>query len=191
VSTLETRKTSLASDISPAFLLSGFLAQAPAHGYELHQKITLHLGRLWRMSLSQTYSTLKRLEAKGWIRGEVQEQASLPAKCAYSLTAKGRENFEVWLSTPTPASARAIRVEFLTRLFFSSERGYEVMADLVSAQEGAISQELARLEKLYAGLTDAQPFNRLATKLRTRQLETILDWLSECRIELNLPGGSE
>lgn len=71
---------STGSAFSPACVLLGLLAQQPAHGYDLHQHLTADLGHLWRISLSQTYNILNRLEAQGLISGSVQEQAKRPAR---------------------------------------------------------------------------------------------------------------
>ncbi len=107
-----------AAALSPEYVLLGLLNQQPAHGYDLHQRLIEELGQIWHISLSQTYNILKRLEAKGFIVGVVQVQAKAPPRRRFRLTPLGRRRFEEWLTTSAEPRARAIRVEFLTRLYF-------------------------------------------------------------------------
>ena len=106
--------TRTASNLSPEYPLLGLLAQKPAHGYELHQRLTEEFGHIWHISLSQTYNILKRLEKQGAIAGEDEEQENRPARRFFHLTAEeGRQRFDVWLDSTVGCSTRAIRVGFL------------------------------------------------------------------------------
>lgn len=177
-------ETSTGSAFSPACVLLGLLAQHPAHGYDLHQRLTADLGHLWRISLSQTYNILNRLEAQGLISGSVQEQAKRPARRRFRLTAAGRRRFEAWLHTPSGLSARAIRVEFTTRLYFAYARDPQLAQQLIEQQITETQAGLLRLQEKLADIRPEQTFNRLGLDLRIRQLKSILDWLDECRIAL-------
>jgi DNA-binding PadR family transcriptional regulator len=172
--------------LSPEYAVLGLLAQGPAHGYDLHQRLIADLGQVWHCSLSQIYNILKRLEGQGYIAGEVQEQPKLPARRLFHLTAAGRGRFEAWLYSPTPASVRAIRVEFTTRLYFVHTLNPEQAASLIAAQSTAIQEGLARLGKNLARIPPEQTFNRLGLELRLNQLRAILAWLEECREMLQI-----
>ncbi len=175
---------SYASDLSPEFALLGFLAQQSAHGYELHQRLSTDLGQVWHVSLSQTYNILNRLEVRGFIRGIVQEQEKLPPRRTFRLTSAGRRRFDNWLYSPTPCSVRTIRVEFVTRLYFSHARHPDRVANLIEAQIEEVRAGLTRLEAMLAELPPGQVFNQLGLKLRVRQLASLMDWLTECRAAL-------
>ena len=132
-----------AAALSPEYVLLGFLNQQPAHGYDLHERIEAELGQIWHISLSQTYNILNRLETQGYIAGVLQEQEKLPARKRFRLTAAGRRRFEDWLSTATESSTRAIRVEFITRLYFAcaiSPASARTVIDqqIVSTQDGLV-----------------------------------------------------
>jgi DNA-binding PadR family transcriptional regulator len=175
-----------AAAVSPEYVLLGLLNQQPAHGYALHERITQELGTIWHISLSQTYNLLNRLEGQGYITGAAQEQEKLPARRRFRLTSAGRRRFEDWLSASTEPSAHAIRVEFLTRLFFAfaiSPTNARAVIDqqIVSTQEG-----LAHLQTLLSELPSDQTFNRLGLEFRARQLTSVIDWLAECRVSLGL-----
>ena len=178
---------SYASALSPEYALLGFLARKPAHGYELHQRLSSELGQIWHVSQSQVYNILKRLEGQGFIRGVIEEQEKLPARQRYHLTGSGRQRLEKWLTTPTGSSVRAIRVEFVTRLYFAPLLGPDIPSQLLNAQLNETLCGLKRLEDLLAETPAEQVFNRLGLDLRVRQLKAILDWLQACasRLEMN------
>lgn len=178
------QKKNIASALSPEYVLLGFLFQQPAHGYELHGQIHRELGQIWRISLSQTYNILKRLEARGYIVGVVQEQAKAPARRRFRLTAMGRRRFEEWLKMPSEPSARAIRMEFLTRLYFTYITDPHTAQQLIETQLAATRDAMANLTTRLGELSTEQAFNQLGLDLRLRQLTTILDWLAECRVIL-------
>ncbi|HEX9617843.1 MAG TPA: PadR family transcriptional regulator [Anaerolineales bacterium] len=184
-----TSKSGYVGSLSPEYALLGFLARQPDHGYELHQRLSAELGQVWHISQSQVYSILKRLETRGDITGAVQEQEKLPSRLLYRLTPAGRARFEAWLETPTGSSIRAIRVEFITRLYFASQVGPEAANALIDSQVEETRKGLARLQKMFADLPSEQAFNRLGLELRIKQLSSILDWLEECRAVVNRPVG--
>lgn len=174
-----------ASALSPEYALLGLLTQQPAHGYELYQRLVSELGHVWHISLSQVYNILNRLESRGLIAGDVQRQARLPARRCFQLTDAGRERFNAWLLAPTGSSVRAIRVEFITRLYFAQALDRALAGQLLESQIDAVQASLTRLQGVLTTLPVEQPFNRLGLDLRVRQLTSILDWLDECQLTLD------
>lgn len=172
------------SDLSPRFVLLGFLYFQPMHGYDLHRQLQAHLHEVWHIRQSQVYATLKRLEHEGWVTAVAEAQDGRPDRLVLHLTAAGRSHFETWLHTPTPGSARAIRVEFITRLFFACQLSTDLCSRLLQDQAESMRQDAARLQKRLDETPAAETFNRLGLELRVRQFITILEWLESC--ELNL-----
>jgi DNA-binding PadR family transcriptional regulator len=170
-----------ASNLSPEYPLLGLLAQKPAHGYELHQRLTEEYGHIWHISLSQTYNILKRLEKQDAIAGEDEEQEHRPARRFFYLTEEGRQRFEIWLDSTVGCSTRAIRVEFLTRLAFAESLQPELVPGLLERQIVEVRGGIARLQGGLEELPVEQIYNRLALQLRVRQLMPMLDWLTECQ----------
>ncbi len=130
---------------SPEYALLGFLYRQPDHGYNLHQQVVSELGYVWHVSQSQTYSILKRLEAQGYISSTTIEQEKLPPRQLLKITAAGRRRFEEWLETPSGSSVRAIRVEFVTRLYFAQKYFPEMIPVMIEAEAAGIDTVLARL----------------------------------------------
>ena len=177
---MPTLSESSASDLSPKFALLGVLFFQPMHGYELHRYLEANLREVWRISQSQVYATLKRLQKDGLISAETQPQVDRPDRACFSLTSRGRAQFEVWLNTPTPGSMRAMRVEFLTRLFFAGRMGLETCARLLQEQAGAIRADLERMQARVEAIPPDQAFNHLGLELRLNHLESTLEWLESC-----------
>lgn len=182
-------KPKYVGSLSPEYALLGFLAEQPNHGYELHHRLVSELGYVWHVSQSQVYNILKRLEMGKDITGTLQVQEKLPSRLLYELTPAGRQRFEAWLNTPTRCSVRAIRVEFITRLYFASRGGSDHADTLITAQVEEIQRGLDRLNRQLAELPPQQAFNRLGLELRIAQLASILDWLERCRSLVQSQGG--
>jgi DNA-binding PadR family transcriptional regulator len=113
--------------------------------------------------------------------GALQEQEKAPARRRFRLTSLGRRRFEEWLRIPAEPSARAIRVEFLTRLYFSYITDPQAARSLIEAQIAATQDGVAYLTRVLSELPSEQAFNQLGLNLRLRQLTSILEWLAECR----------
>jgi hypothetical protein len=74
---------------------------------------------------------------------------------------------------------RDMRVIFPAKLYFFHHLGLEGIEALISAQEDACRERLARLNAS-AERYPPDDFNQLVFDFRRRQLEAILDWLQAC-----------
>jgi DNA-binding PadR family transcriptional regulator len=174
-------KSHHASARSPEYVLLGFLYGQPNHGYALHQQLLTEFGYVWHVSQSHTYSILKRLETQGYLLSTLQEQQKLPPRQLLQLTVSGRRRFEDWLQTPSGSSMRAIRVEFITRLYFFQQYFPDRIPAILEAQSAGIQSALARLETRRKNIPTEQIFNRLSLELRIQELRSVRDWLIKCR----------
>lgn len=174
-------KTHHIGTLSPEMALLGQLYGAPGHGYDLHRKVVCDLGQVWHLSQSQAYSILKRLETQGDISVEEVPQEKLPPRQLLSMTAQGRNRFSDWLDAPSGGSTRAIRMEFVTRLYFLRMYIPEKLAETFDRQRAEAKSHIERLEKMRAKLPGEQIYNRMSLDLRIKQLNTVLAWLDEYR----------
>ncbi len=173
--------SSRAASLSPEYPILGLLLLEPSHGYKLHRSLQAQLGEIWYISQSQLYSILNRLEEDGLVRGTAQPQEGRPDRYVLQPTSEGRAHFERWLREPTSSSARALRVEFLTRLFFCRRLGRWSPSELIRRQEDNLRIDLQALEHHLDELAGRGAINRLSLELRIHQLESFLSWLSQCR----------
>lgn len=166
--------------ISPEYVLLGFLYRSSSHGYELHQRLSDKFGNIWHSSQSQTYNILKRLEVQEYITAVVVEQERFPPRQQLQITTSGSKRFEAWLAQPTKPSVHAIRVEFITRLYFTQQYYPERSQDMILAQVQVVKASLIRLKKQLATLSDTQIYDRLALELRIKLMSSVLEWMKEC-----------
>lgn len=157
----------------------GFLYFENLHGYELHRQLSTNLREVWRIPQNQTYNLLKRLEKDGWASpAALPEFSGGRTRTPLALTTAGRARFEHWLHTDSPCTARAIRVELLTRLFFASRISAGLPGQLIERQLAAIQNALDGLEKRLSALPPEQAYNRASLEIRIRQLKTLQEWLN-------------
>ncbi|MEW6402280.1 MAG: PadR family transcriptional regulator [Chloroflexota bacterium] len=165
--------------LSPEMALLGLLYNSPGHGYDLHRKVLNDLGQVWHLSQSQAYTILKRLQAGGDISAEEIPQEKLPIRRLLHLTPQGRKRFLDWLDTPSGGSTRAIRMEFVTRLYFLHMHFPKKIASAFDLQRSDAEENIRRLEDVYAKLADNQIYDRMSLALRLKQLRSVLEWLDE------------
>jgi len=175
-------------NVSPEFALLGFLIAGPSHGYDLHQRFLIELGQVWHLSQSQAYAILKRLENRGDVSAQVIEQEKLPARQLLRITESGRRRFFEWLESGIGRTARSIRLEFLTRLYFIQLYRPENTAQIYQAQLVEIESTIVRLERLLDHLPPDQHFNRLSLDLRLQQMRLIQNWMAELSVQFHIPG---
>ncbi len=105
----------------------------------------------------------------------------MPARRRFHLTPVGEQRFNQWLHTPSRCSVRAIRVEFITRLYFARAISPELALNLINVQIAETSAGLERLKTVLDEIPFEDTFNHIGMDLRVRQLALIFDWLINCR----------
>ena len=174
--------------LTPDEVLLGLLKVQPAHGYELLDwfRSPRHLGRIWKMSTSQLYAVLKRLEENGSIIGRVLPGADAPSRTEYALNDRGEARLMAWLNDPhPPISIHRIRVLFLSRLYIAS------LLELPT--EAIIARQLATCEehrgRLQTELDKTQTeIETLTLNFMIGQFDAVIRWLKTCPTEpLQIP----
>jgi DNA-binding PadR family transcriptional regulator len=176
---MENQKPHHIGTLSPEMALLGLLYGESGHGYDLHRKVVKDLGQVWHLSQSQAYSILKRFEAQGDILMEEIQQEKLPPRQLLRMTEQGRKRFLNWLETPSGGSTRAIRMEFVTRLYFLAQHFPEKIPQAFNQQRAETEKHILRLEKSRAQLPLSQTYNRISLDMRLKQLTTVLEWLDD------------
>jgi DNA-binding PadR family transcriptional regulator len=170
--------------LSPEMALLGLLYQEPGHGYDLHRKVVTDLGYVWHLSQSQAYAILKRLETRGDISAQEIPQEKLPPRQLLHMTTQGRKKFLEWLDTPSGGSTRAIRMEFITRLYFVNLYFPEKLRQTFAQQRMEAETNVQRLGKTLTDVPADQIYNRMSLEMRLKQLYLVLEWLDEWQANL-------
>lgn len=162
--------------LSTEYVLLGTLFSGHKHGYEIMQFLESALESTWRVSTSQLYVLLKRLEREGLLQSSLEAQEARPSRRVFSLTPSGRNAFLNWVRSPTER-VRILRVEFLAKLFFFHRLSLKGGNELVSAQVRALEEIRERIEKRQEREED--PFNKLVLGIKGMTVETWLQWLNK------------
>lgn len=175
------RKT---SRLTVEHVLLYLIGQKPMHGYELYQALCAMEGisLVWNIKQAMLYAILEKLEARGDLRSEVQDEAYPPRKI-FHLTDFGKNSLQNWLASPV-RRARDFRQEFLAKLIIARRYGKQQALDLIRTQEQAC--ETWRQE-LIAAPHPPQEDNFdawLVYSYRIQRLEMIMEWLKKCREEV-------
>src|SRR5260221_1665639 len=80
-----------------AITLLGFIEQEPRSGYDLKRAIDERMEHILEMTSGTVYYTLKRLEARGWVKGSVSRKGKRPEQRVYRITPEGRKAFADFL----------------------------------------------------------------------------------------------
>lgn len=161
----------------PEFVPLGFLVEKPTHGYELYRRFSDSLAGLWRLSESQMYATLKRLEEHGLVEGSAPQKGAAASRRILSPTVDGRRLFDAWLMEPSVCSPRVLRLEFLTRLFFARRLAPDSIGGLLVEQRALVADALGRLGKNRNQATAGFDVFGLALAFSESQLRSALAWL--------------
>ena len=158
------------------YVVLGALMSGARHGYEIMQFLGSALDATWRLSTSQLYVLLKRLEEEGYLESFSETQGARPPKRIFDLTGQGRKAFLDWLSTPVE-HVRDFRMEFLCKMFFFDSLSLAGAHDLVETQIRALERVLTGIQKRSA--KDDSGFMKLVYGFKARNVECLLSWLLE------------
>jgi PadR family transcriptional regulator, regulatory protein AphA len=166
------------SSLSTEIALLGLLRARPMHGYEIYQQLSAPtgLGLIWRVKQPQLYALIERFEAAGYVVPTLAPQEKAPPRKVLSLTAKGNEVYEGWVRSPVP-SARAMRIDFLAKLYLAQQEKPEVQRSLIDAQRQTCQVWLARMKQ--QAMDAVTSFDTAVWQFRIEQVEALLQWLDD------------
>ena len=164
---------------SPNYLIFGCLAEAPVHGYEIHQRIDNDLNYVWSLSQSQLYALLKRLESKELIIGELIPQEGKPNRKRFTLSAQAKQEYREWLYSPVWVSMRALRMELLAKIYFLSSQDLEAIKSLVEVQIAEVQKSLASIAEQVEKMPSDQTINQISMQIKQAQIQMMLAYLKK------------
>jgi PadR family transcriptional regulator AphA len=157
------------------YILLGTLMQGPRHGYEIMRFLESALKAAWRVSSSQLYALMKRMEKEKLLESNIEPQVTRPSKRVFKITEKGKGAFLGWLSSPTDR-VRDFRLDFIGKLFFYHQLSLRGARELTEAQMQVLHRIQQRLYKEIKEESD--PFNVLVYDLKLETVRGHLRWLS-------------
>lgn len=158
------------------YVVLGALMSGARHGYEIIRILGCALEATWRLSTSQLYMLLKRLEQEGWLESFAESQEHRPPKRIFNLTRAGKKAFLEWLSTPVE-HVRDFRMEFLGKMFFFDSLSLPGAKDLVETQIRVFEKRLDKIRKRPD--KEEKGFMKLAYTFKAGNVECLLSWLRQ------------
>src|SRR5215469_7242387 len=108
--------------------------ERPSHGWRLSDLLERdgEIGAIWSIARPLVYTSLRRLEADGYIKtAGIERGRRGPHRVNYAVTPKGRSATRAWLKEPVE-HVRDIRSLFLLKVVLSKRLGLEVERLLLS-----------------------------------------------------------
>jgi PadR family transcriptional regulator AphA len=103
--------------MSVKYMILGGLMFNCSHGYEIKSQMAQKVTGEFGINDGQLYPTLKKLEEEGLVVKTVEHQTGAPSRHIYSITDKGRKDFEAWLES-SEGEDRAFRYDFFRKDIF-------------------------------------------------------------------------
>jgi PadR family transcriptional regulator, regulatory protein AphA len=164
--------------LSPEYALLGILMSGPKHGYEMHSYFSSHMDQFWRLSMSQIYALLKRMEKKGVVTSKAELQNNKPAKKIFFITPTGKEGFLNWVYSPVN-HVRNLRIEFMAKLFFIKELKLKRATDIIDKQIEILQEKLHQIQPSKENTMDE--FQKALHSFKIVQTSSAIEWLKECK----------
>jgi DNA-binding PadR family transcriptional regulator len=154
------------------------------HGYRIKQHIENNFGHMWSINYGQIYPNLRKLEEEGLVTILRVEQEGKPHKKLYSLTQKGKQEFQKWLES-TPEKGMLLRDPFLMRFVFfgfgNNEQSLKLLEEQIKLYEKQLAQRNKNVEKRQKQDTHVRLISELGVALN----EMYLGWLKLAYKELS------
>ncbi|HOO37797.1 MAG TPA: PadR family transcriptional regulator [Deltaproteobacteria bacterium] len=157
------------------FVVLGVLMNGSMHGYDINRFIRENLAGIWRISTSQLYALIHRLEEKGLVTGCTSSEGNQPPKKILSISPEGTTRFLEWVISPTQ-HVRDLRMEFLTKLFFLRYLKLQGGEELLEAQTALLTDLREKVEIDWGRQKDT--FGKVVLGFKRSQFDVCLNWLN-------------
>lgn len=161
------------------------LVEAPAHGYDLTNRLNRRMGPMLQADSRRVYEVLEQLEKEGLVCSTEQHAASAPhrRRRVFSATELGRGAHAGWLSEREPLTLAHADVHALVA-FSSPEHARELLAKLDEYELDCIElQERAGEFELDRGSWRSRMLNVTRAAVSER-LQAELRWIGRVRREI-------
>ncbi len=134
------------------YALLGILNFGPMSGYDLKKFIEFSISNFWNESYAQIYPILKQLSQEGLATSHIEQQAGKPDRHVYTITEKGRHEFQRWLAEPVEMQVQ--RNELLLKLFFGGYVPVPTSIEHMRKMRETLLRNLERYEQIEASIKE-------------------------------------
>ncbi|MFN8528412.1 MAG: PadR family transcriptional regulator [Anaerolineae bacterium] len=169
------------------YIVLGLLSYRPMSGYDIQHWMGASTGHFWHATLTQVYTTLKKLEAEGLADSHIEPGTDRPDRRVYRLTESGRADFKRWQASVT-TDMEVKKDSLLVKLFFAAPEDVEGLLTQLRVQVTLHRQQREAYERnvpqaMMAFLSDQPELMpnaelwELTRQYGIRYEETYLEWL--------------
>jgi len=161
------------------FALLGLIHQQPMSGYDLRKIFASTAWGTFSDSPGAIYPALRRLEARGLVRGTIVESSSLRRRRVFRITPKGLSAFKVWLIKPITQDDVIRRIpDLMVRFSFMDQAaGEERTAEFLGEFAGEMAAYIPSLQQyLESHASEMTLSSRLALECGIQEYESRLCW---------------
>lgn len=158
--------------------LMAILSQGPMSGYDVRKTLDDREMYYWRESSGNIYPMLRQLNDDGLLE-RTDAYTKKKKRVLYSLTDKGREQLNTWLSEP--AGLNRFRVELLMKLRFGTGLGIETLLEHLENYKHRIREQLDEVREIMADIDESgdsleSDMRRIALMRFSLDMEAISRW---------------
>ncbi|MGO9336794.1 MAG: PadR family transcriptional regulator [Terracidiphilus sp.] len=168
------------------FALLGLIFEQPMSGYDLRKVFTTTAMGSFSDSPGAIYPALARLEAKGLVRGTVEESASLRKRRVFEITPTGLAALKEWLTKPVTRDdvVRGLGDLMLRFAFMDRTVGEERTIEFLGEFAAEIEGYLPSLSEFLEAHASAMPLSaRLALESGVQEYEMRLRWARAAAVQ--------
>jgi PadR family transcriptional regulator AphA len=125
--------------------LLGLLNVEPLSGYDIKKIVEKTPFMYWSGNNNQIYSTLSELLAEGQVIKETQHQEGAPSRKVYSITQKGVNELNRWLTSDTDAPV--LRRQILVKLALASHLSRAEAEEMLDSYARTVRMEMALADR--------------------------------------------
>ena len=168
--------------MSIKYTILGLLHYRNLHGYRIKDIIEQNFNHMWTINFGQIYPNLKKMLAEELItvREVVQVGEKGPPRKLYSITEKGRNEFNQWLSF-SPDGKTLLRDPFLMRFVFfgfgDKQRAVEIIDERIELYKEQLNKRETNLERWKAN----DIYVNLMAEFGIKMNKLLLEWLEDSR----------
>jgi PadR family transcriptional regulator AphA len=136
----------MAKENKSKYAVLGALSIYPGSGYDIKKLMEQSTSNFWNESYGQIYPILKQLIEEGLATSHAEKQEGKPERYVYTLTERGREELQGWLTEPVEYVIE--RNELLLKLYFGKHVPVEKNIEHVRTFRQLQTQLLGKYENI-------------------------------------------
>ncbi|MDD9270736.1 helix-turn-helix transcriptional regulator [Paenibacillus sp. GCM10023248] len=159
-------------------VILGTLMNRSLTGYEIKQLFETLFSYFYSSSYGTIYPMLHRMEKEGLLTKESVAQDGKPNKNVYTITERGKEQFNGYLDSPIESDS--VKSDFLMRLFFGEFVSKDTVIAWLEKAYLHVEEQLQQLKDMRLRFKDdMQPSQVICIQIGMKEYQAKLDAIQE------------